>query len=145
MRVIDERQHLKQRWGFFAFAAIFPGNIGFGQKTSPDIAGWLRLKTPTGTSQSAIKLGQLDRSDINPSSSSRLCTGTGFWNITDISALQASGQGWQSIPGSETMAFTPKTGLHQVLNIPSTNESVPIDVEPDVPNCVVELRLPQAL
>jgi hypothetical protein len=88
----------------------------------------------------------MSRSDINPTSSSRLCTGTGFWNITTgISALRASGQGWQSMPGSETMASTPKTGLHQVLNIPSTNESVPIGVDPDAPNFVVELRLPQAL
>jgi hypothetical protein len=103
-RVIDERQHPKQRWGFFAFDAVFLGNIHFGHTKSPDIAGSLRIKAPTVTSQPGIKLDQLDRNDVSLTSSGRLRTGAGFWNITaGISFWQASGQSRQRVPGRKTM------------------------------------------
>jgi hypothetical protein len=63
--------------------------------------------------------------------------------IEPQSKTQAPSQGWQSVPGSETMASTLNFGLNHVVNKHLTiNGSVAIGLTPDAPNFVVGMRLP---
>jgi hypothetical protein len=59
------------------------------------------------------------------------------------SKTQANGQGWQSVPGSETVAAAVNFGLNHVVNKHLTiNGSVSIGLTPDAPNFVVGVRFP---
>ena len=63
--------------------------------------------------------------------------------IEPQSKTQASGQGWQSVPGSETVAAAVNFGLNHVVNKHLTiNGSVSIGLTPDAPNFVVGVRFP---
>jgi hypothetical protein len=63
--------------------------------------------------------------------------------IEPQSETQASGQGWQKVPGSETVAAAVNFGLNHVVNKHLTiNGSVSIGLTPDAPNFVVGVRFP---
>ncbi len=63
--------------------------------------------------------------------------------IEPQSKTQAPGQGWQNVPGSETMASTLNFGLNHVVNKHLTlNGSVSVGLTPDAPNFVVGVRFP---
>ncbi len=63
--------------------------------------------------------------------------------IEPASKTQAPGQGWQKVPGSETMAAAVNFGLNHVVNKHLTiNGSVSIGLTPDAPNFVVGVRFP---
>ncbi|WP_324657183.1 hypothetical protein [Burkholderia thailandensis] len=56
---------------------------------------------------------------------------------------QAPGQGWQKVPGSQTVASTLIFGLNHVFNKHLTmNASVAVGLTPDAPNFVVGVRFP---
>ncbi|QCP50527.1 hypothetical protein FAZ95_16015 [Trinickia violacea] len=59
------------------------------------------------------------------------------------SETQAPGQGWQKVPGSETVAAALNFGLNHVVNKHLTIEgSVSVGLTPDAPNFVVGVRFP---
>jgi hypothetical protein len=59
------------------------------------------------------------------------------------SKTQAPGQGWQKVPGSETVAAAMNFGINHVVNKHLTiNGSVSIGLTPDAPNFVVGVRFP---
>jgi hypothetical protein len=59
------------------------------------------------------------------------------------SETKAPGQGWQKVPGSETVAAAVNFGLNHVVNKHLTiNGSVSIGLTPDAPNFVVGVRFP---
>jgi len=59
------------------------------------------------------------------------------------SETQAPGQGWQKVPGSETVAAAANFGLNHVVNKHLTiSGSVSIGLTPDAPNFVVGMRFP---
>ncbi|CAB3654188.1 hypothetical protein LMG24076_01116 [Trinickia soli] len=63
--------------------------------------------------------------------------------IEPESETQAPGQGWQKVPGSETVAAAVNFGLNHVVNKHLTiNGSVSIGLTPDAPNFVVGVRFP---
>lgn len=63
--------------------------------------------------------------------------------IEPESETQVSGQGWQKVPGSETVAAAVNFGLNHVVNKHLTiNGSVSIGLTPDAPNFVVGVRFP---
>ncbi|MGN6231330.1 MAG: hypothetical protein ACTHNZ_09205 [Trinickia sp.] len=63
--------------------------------------------------------------------------------IEPQSETQAPGQGWQKVPGSETVAAAVNFGLNHVVNKHLTiNGSVSIGLTPDAPNFVVGVRFP---
>lgn len=63
--------------------------------------------------------------------------------IEPQSKTQAPGQGWQKVPGSETVASALNFGLNHVVNKHLTiNGSVSIGLTPDAPNFVVGVRFP---
>ncbi|RKP52007.1 hypothetical protein [Trinickia fusca] len=63
--------------------------------------------------------------------------------IEPQSQTQAPGQGWQKVPGSETVAAALNFGLNHVVNKHLTiNGSVSIGLTPDAPNFVVGVRFP---
>ena len=63
--------------------------------------------------------------------------------IESESETQASGQGWQKVPGSETVAAAVNFGLNHVVNKHLTiNGSVSMGLTPDAPNFVVGVRFP---
>ncbi|WP_439654791.1 hypothetical protein [Trinickia terrae] len=63
--------------------------------------------------------------------------------IEPESETQAPGQGWQKVPGSETVASALNFGLNHVVNKHLTIEgSVSIGLTPDAPNFVVGVRFP---
>lgn len=63
--------------------------------------------------------------------------------IEPQSKTQAPGQGWQKVPGSETIAAALNFGLNHVVNKHLTiNGSVSIGLTPDAPNFVVGMRFP---
>jgi hypothetical protein len=63
--------------------------------------------------------------------------------IEPQSETQAPGQGWQKVPGSETVAAAVNFGLNHVVNKHLTiSGSVSIGLTPDAPNFVVGLRFP---
>ena len=63
--------------------------------------------------------------------------------IEPQSETQAPGQGWQKVPGSETVAAAVNFGLNHVVNKHLTiSGSVSIGLTPDAPNFVVGVRFP---
>ena len=59
------------------------------------------------------------------------------------SKTQAPGQGWQKVPGSETVAAAMNFGINHVVNKHLTiNGSVSIGLTPDAPNFLVGVRFP---
>jgi hypothetical protein len=63
--------------------------------------------------------------------------------IEPQSETQANGQGWQKVPGSETVAAAVNFGLNHVVNKHLTiSGSVSIGLTPDAPNFVVGVRFP---
>ncbi|WP_116136410.1 hypothetical protein [Trinickia diaoshuihuensis] len=63
--------------------------------------------------------------------------------IESQSKTQAPGQGWQKVPGSETVAAAVNFGLNHVVNKHLTiNGSVSIGLTPDAPNFVFGVRFP---